>query len=386
MKFMRITALLLSLALVLAFASCAKPGTGEDTGKVTQKDPGKVTAAPDTEEDTDAETDEPIPEPEDVDLSVVEWTSANGPEGYEIRKNNNGSPVSLGNGSYSFDKSLVVVPGAGDAEASAVEIVYELTDTYFAFTTIAGVDDSSADGTVEFLVYADDTLAARTGAMAHGEFMYLQAEVFGCSEVRLVVTNADGDNAGDLAVWAAPTLFAGMDFTKYEATVPGKDVDFYIDELEWKSVACLHADTKNAPFIDKNEGGGMLSMGNGFFVAEKGVWMHPFLGDEAVSYAEIVIDLTTQKVSKFVGVFGLSDEYVATANGYGGIVDVTRRSVRVAFLVDGAEVESHDFVNSVKLGTTVIDLSGKSEFTIRLYNYDGTHTCDATVISGGFVA
>ena len=46
MKFSRITALLLSLALVLAFASCAKPGTGEDTGKVTQKDPGKVTAAP----------------------------------------------------------------------------------------------------------------------------------------------------------------------------------------------------------------------------------------------------------------------------------------------------------------------------------------------------
>ena len=116
-------------------------------------------------------------------------------------------------------------------------------------------------------------------------------------------------------------------------------------------------------------------MGNGFFVAEKGVWLHPFLGDEATTYAEIVIDLTSAKVSKFVGVFGLSDEYVATANGYGGVVDVTRRSVRVAFLVDGTEVESHDFVNSVKLGTTVIDLSTASEFTItfltsfRMYSW-----------------
>ena len=110
--------------------------------------------------------------------------------------------------------------------------------------------------------------------------------------------------------------------------------------------------------IDKNEGGGLLSMGNSFFVAEKGGWMHPFLGAEEESYAEIVIDLTKQSVSKFAAVFGLSDEYVGTCNGYGGIVMPERRSVRVAFLVDGTEVESHDFVNSVKLGTTIINLEG----------------------------
>ena len=383
MKFSRIIALLLSLAVIFAFASCTKGGDGKTSTEAGTKDPSVATTenGGNTEPGPgDETTEEPMPpEPEDVDLSTVEWTSASGPDGYEIKKN---QQVSLGNGSYKFDKSLVVTPGAGEAEASAVEIVYELTDTYFAFTTIAGVDDS-ANGTVEFLVYSDGELTARTGAMSHGEFMYLQAEVFGCSEVKLVVTNSDGDNAGDVAVWAAPTLFAGMDFTKYEAKLP-LDIDYNIDELEWKSVKCLHDAEKGAPFIDKNEGGGLLSMGNSFFVAEKGVWMHPFLGAEEEAYAEIVIDLTKQKVSKFTAAFGLSDEYVGTCNGYGGIVMPERRSVRVAFLVDGREVESHDFVNSVKLGTTIIDLEGASEFTIRLYNYDGTHTCDATVVSGGF--
>lgn len=390
MNFKKLLAMLLCVAMVAVFAACNN--TGDPVGSESVTDNGKVsdteTSAPAGDTDDEGETsddtsEEPLPIPENADVSELEWTSAtSATEGFDIRKNNNGSAVTLGNGSYSFDKSLVVVPAAGEAEASAVEILYELETMYFAFATVVGVDDSSAGGSVEFLVYADDALISRTGTMTKGEYMYLTAEIYGCSEVKLVVTNADGDNTGDTAVWAAPTLFAGMDLLKYEPSLPA-DVDVFLDEVEWTSVSCLHSDTKGAPFIDKNESGGALSMGNSFHIADKGLWLHPNYGEDA--WAEVVMDLSTADVSTFVAAFGLSDEYVGACNGYGGVVDASRRSIQFIFLVDDVEVASFDIINSLKIGTVSIDVSNASSLTIRMTSYDGTHTCDAGVITGGFV-
>ncbi len=379
MNFRKITALILSILLVLSFASCQNGNHGDDS--ITTKKPAPVTQGnltDDTSED-DETTDEPlIPLAENVDVSTIEWQSVT--EGADVRKNNNGSEVSLGNGIYKFDKSIVVIPGSG--EGGDVEIVYELTDMFFAFATVVGIDDSSAGGSVEFLIYVDGNLTSRTGTMKKGEFMYLTAETYGCSEVKLVVSNSDGDNDGDIAVFGVPTLYAGLNVLKLEAKLP-KPVDAYIDEVTWTSVQCLHSDTKGAPFVDKDESGNTLSMGNGLFVTPKGLWMHPNYGEGA--WAEVVMDISEIGAKEFVAVFGLSDEYVGACNGYGGVVDVSRRSVQFVFLVDDVEVASFDFVNSVKLASVVIDVSKATTFTIRLTNYDGVHTCDASVITAGFV-
>lgn len=137
---------------------------------------------------------------------------------------------------------------------------------------------------------------------------------------------------------------------------PG-NVDYQINQLKWNRKSCLQSD-KGAPFIDQTESGAPLAMGDGMIVAEHGVWLHPNHGPGA--FAEIEINLTQKDVSKFVAVFGLSDEYLAVCNGYNGTVDEGLRSVQFVFLVDGEVVESYDFVNVVKLGTTVIDLEGAS--------------------------
>ena len=95
-------------------------------------------------------------------------------EGYVIEKD---VAVTMGNGSYHFDKTLAVTPAAGAADASAVEITYEFNQTVYNFSAMVGLADSEEGGSVEFLVYVDGALRARTGEMLPGEYMFLSCSV-----------------------------------------------------------------------------------------------------------------------------------------------------------------------------------------------------------------
>jgi hypothetical protein len=334
----------------------------------------------DKPEDKPAEEPKPKPAtPENVDLCDVAWTEVNCAGDYEVTKDQG---AVIGNGTYTFDRARLVKPAAGEAEASAVELTYSLQGEveYFNFTTLAGQAQDAA-GTVEFLIYVDDVLEKRSGPIAPGEYIYFGVSLRDKASLKLVVTNADGDNTGDVAVWGQPTLHAvrRVDMPKCSISAP---VDLHLDEIDWLGAVCLHSE-RGAPFIDKVENGGPISMGNSLLIVQKGLWFHPTYGEG--EYAEVVFDLTTAQPSRFVATFGLSDEYVGAQNGYGGIVDPALRSVQFIFLLDGEEVASYDIINSVKLATVDLDVAGKSTLTVRMTNYDGVHTCDAGVISGGFI-
>lgn len=410
MKLRKMLAFLLCAAMLLAVVACTAqdpkdpsadtPDNGENTDDPATPDEPDTPDTPDEPDepdtpdtpdtpdapDTPDTPDEPVkPEepakPEDANLCDVEWTSVTSSvDGYVIDK---AAPQTLARGAYTFDRALTVTPAAGDVDASAVEITYAIADGYYTFTSLVGVADSDATtGSVEFSLYVDGELQKQTGVLKAGEYMFLSVSVKGKSTLMLKVSNADGDNTGDVAVWGLPTLCASRRVSVPTAALSAEPT-VYLDQADWLS-ASSHMDAeKGAPFIDKNESGGALSMGNSFFVPQKGVWLHPKYGEDA--YAEIVVDLTTLNPTSFVAAFGLSDEYVGAQDGYVGAANPALRSIEFIFLLDDQEVARHEFINSVKIGSVVLDTQGKSKLTIRMTSYDGVHTCDAGVLTGGFV-
>ena len=234
---------------------------------------------------------------------------------------------------------------------------------------------------VEVLLYADDVLEKRSGTLNAGEYIYFGISIKGKTSVKLVVTNADGDATGDVAVIGNPTLVVSRRVDMPKGALPAA-AEIKMSDIDWVSAASLHSD-KGAPFVDKNETGGPLSIGNSLLITNNGLWFHPNYGEG--QHAEVVFDLTTLQPSRFVAAFGLSDEYVGAQDGYVGAANASLRSIQFIFLLDGEVVESHDFINSVKVGAIDLDLTGKSTLTVRMTSYDGVHTCDAGVISGGFI-
>ena len=230
-------------------------------------------------------------------------------------------------------------------------------------------------------LYADGALEKRSGVLTAGQYIYLGISIKGKTSIQIVVTNADGDAAGDVAVIGDPMLVVSRRVDMPKGAMPAV-VETQLDQIDWISASCLHSD-KGAPFINKNESGGPLSMGNSLLITNYGLWLHPEYGED--KYAEVVLDLTTLQPSRFVAAFGLSDEYVGAQNGYVGAENDSLRSIQFIFLLDGEVVETHEFINSVKVGTVDLDVTGKSTLTIRMTSYDGIHTCDAGVISGGFI-
>ena len=388
MKMTKCLVLLLCLSMLLSLAACGNQNTPppvegpSNVGGNTQNQGSSNAGTPD--KDKAEEGDKTSPQDQPVvfeELTAIDWTQdTSALEGYVIEKD---VAVTMGNGSYHFDKTLAVTPAAGAADASAVEITYEFNQTVYNFSAMVGLADSEEGGSVEFLVYVDGALRARTGEMLPGEYMFLSCSVYRSEKMTLVVTNFDGENTGDLAVWGEPKLFTSRRLEKIEAALP-MEVDYTIGDMEWNYATSLHDDTKGAPFINKNENGGKLSMGNSFFKPTHGVWMHPRGGEEE-AYSEIEINLDSTPAQYFVATFGLSDEYSGSLDGLGGIVNEDSRAVEFVFLVDGEEVAVCRIINSVKLGTVVLDVSGARTLTIRVTNYNGVHNCDASVISGGFI-
>ena len=71
------------------------------------------------------------------------------------------------------------------------------------FTANVGLDNSGGNvGTVEFLVYTDGKLAARSGKLtASMEAVPIWADITGCKELKLVASDADDGIFGDIADW-----------------------------------------------------------------------------------------------------------------------------------------------------------------------------------------
>ena len=386
MKMTKCLVLLLCLSMLLSLVACGNQNTPPPVeGPSNVGGNSQNTTKPETpDKDKEDGGDKTPPQDQPVvyeELTAIDWTQDRSSlEGYVIEKD---VAVTMGNGSYSFDKTLTVAPAAGAADASAVEITYEFTQTVYNFSAMVGLADSAEGGSVEFLVYVDGALRARTGVMLPGEYMFLSCSIYRSKKMTLVVNNFDSDNTGDLAVWGEPKLFTSRRLEKIEAALP-MEVDYTIGDMEWNYATSLHDDTKGAPFINKNENGGKLSMGNSFFKPSHGVWMHPRGGEED-AFSEIEINLESTPVSRFVATFGLSDEYSGSLDGLGGIVNEDSRAVEFIFLVDGVEVAACRMINSVKLATVILDVAGAKTLTIRVTNYNGVHNCDASVISGGFI-
>ena len=89
-------------------------------------------------------------------------------------------------------------------------IVYHLdpADKWQLFTAYVGVDDIGVpSGTLIFRVYADGRLAADSGRItAHHSAIPIWANISGCRELKLVVTDAGDGIYGDIADWCDAAL------------------------------------------------------------------------------------------------------------------------------------------------------------------------------------
>ena len=93
---------------------------------------------------------------------------------------------------------------------AASEVIYQLDpeDNWKMFTANVGLDNSGGNvGTVEFLIYTDGKLAARSGKLtASMEAVPIWADVTNCKELKLVVSDADDGIFGDIADWCDAAL------------------------------------------------------------------------------------------------------------------------------------------------------------------------------------
>jgi len=90
------------------------------------------------------------------------------------------------------------------------EIIYRLEpkDNWKLFTAYVGIDDNSAPvGSVEFLVYVDNKIAARTGKLTmKNHAVPIWADIKNAKELKLVIDDCNDGINGDIADWADACL------------------------------------------------------------------------------------------------------------------------------------------------------------------------------------
>ncbi len=385
----RFITLCMALLLACSLFSCGKDGQSDpaDIGDSSATEPVTTEITESTPAETEpVETAKPLVTFSENSKSLLDLTweaSSSIPSGLEIRKNENanGAPLSLGLGILEGVTGLMMQPDDGADGRVAAE--YILPELYQSVSVLAGIDDSASDdASAEFVLYCDGYVMARSGMLNKGQFICLSAEIYGAETLTLEVINCDGSNAGDYAVWAYPTLF-------YETGSLHFDMEFlpeaaeYIDEMTWSDIKMI--DTIEEPYRNQNDAAGLLSIGGGIMLPDHALWMHPNFGNNEKQHcAEITLDIAGKGYTTFHAMFGLEDGYLGALNGVSGVLNEDMRSVTFVFLVDGVEVSRYDVVNSCKVCFADVDVSGASTLTIKLTNYNGVHTCDASAISGGF--
>jgi uncharacterized protein (DUF1800 family) len=228
-----------------------------------------------------------------------------------LRESNGLGPVELdmsNGGAASKDGMPLTVGGFTFAKGLGVnadsEIVYKLNGMYDDFRATIGLDDEAPAnlGSVTYEVWVDGTLkydsVMKRGSRA-GE--YIQVDVTGGDELRLVVKNGGDGNDMDRADWADALVVLQSGGT---TPAPATDMDPYLSELPWKSASSGWG----PPERDMSNGEQLAADGKQLSI--NGRKFNRGLGVHAPS--EITYDLG-KNFQRFVADTGIDDE--TEANG-----------------------------------------------------------------------
>lgn len=188
-------------------------------------------------------------------LSDLDWASA--VSGW--KKVNKDSAVNLSekiklnvNGEIKeFDKGI----GA----ATNTEIVYELDGNYTNFSTYLGTDKNYDDNrtTIIFKIFADgEEVYSSDVIRKDSEAEFVNLDVTGVKELKLVADDADKNGLGDFASWADPKVYTTN--AKPELTIPKSLSTKLGDEINLNE-AYSAIDTEDGDITDKVEVSGKVN-------------------------------------------------------------------------------------------------------------------------------
>ena len=188
-------------------------------------------------------------------LSDLDWASA--VSGW--KKVNKDSAVNLSekiklnvNGEIKeFDKGI----GA----ATNAEIVYELDGNYTNFSTYLGTDKNYDDNrtTIIFKIFADgEEVYSSDVIRKDSEAEFVNLDVTGVKELKLVADDADKNGLGDFASWADPKVYTTN--AKPELTIPKSLSTKLGDEINLNE-AYSAIDTEDGDITDKVEVSGKVN-------------------------------------------------------------------------------------------------------------------------------
>ena len=147
--------------------------------------------------------------PDDISyLSDLDWKSAtSGWEKAVKDKSVGGGKLKLTNAD---NEEVVYDKGIGTHAYS--EIVYDLNDKNATlFSTVVGVDRAMLNrpSSIEFKIYVDDKLEYSSGVMKSNDpSKYVELDIEGAKELKLVATTAGDGNASDHANWADAKFYS----------------------------------------------------------------------------------------------------------------------------------------------------------------------------------
>jgi alpha-galactosidase len=137
-------------------------------------------------------------------VSDLSWDTATSGWGPIEKDRSNGSQTA-GDGRTLTINGTTYAKGLGVHAVS--EISYYLGRACTSFSSSAGIDDETANGSVVFQVFADGTKIADSGTMTGAAAAkQLSGSLANAEQLRLVVTNGGDDINSDHADWAAPTI------------------------------------------------------------------------------------------------------------------------------------------------------------------------------------